>query len=126
LWHVFMPIITRFAGFFPGKALGLSENLPFEVASEWASRRFAADVRSDLDVGKFVHIRSDALIVRPTDDPFATETAAWRIRTHFPNTHFSELAIETPNRTKIGHFGFFGRRSRETLWPLALKWFIQR
>jgi len=124
LWHVFMPIITRITGFFPGKALGFSEDLPFDIASEWASRRFAANVRSDADVGAFVQFKGKALIVRPLDDPFATEAAARRITSQFPNTSFFDLPIEI-GRTKIGHFGFFGRRRRETLWPLALRWFIE-
>ena len=124
LWHVFMPIITRITGFFPGKALGLSEDLPFHIASEWASRRFAANVRSDEDVGAFVQFKGKALIVRPLDDPFATEAAAHRIRSHFPNTNFFDLPIGIGNG-KIGHFGFFGRRRRETLWPLVLRWFIE-
>jgi len=126
LWHVFMPVITRVAGFFPGRKLGLSEDLPFQIACEWASRRFASDVRNDLVVGAFLQLKGKALMLRPIDDPFATEPAARRVRAQFPNTEFFDLPImNTANGTKIGHFGFFRRRCRETLWPLALEWFIQ-
>ena len=38
-WHVAMPTITAFCGYFPGRSLGWLEDLPAGVANEWSFRR---------------------------------------------------------------------------------------
>ena len=122
-WHVLMPLVTRVVGFFPGRFLGLPEDLPYNVAISWAKRRFRWNTGKDMKHGVFSQIVSKSLIVRPEDDPFATTDAARRVRGHFPNVEFCDHVLRlNPGERAIGHFGFFHPRSRESMWPIALDW----
>ena len=64
LWHVLMPALTRVVGYFPGRRLGLLEDLPRGAALQWAGRRHP-DFRDDDDLrlpdGRRDLARGDAL-----------------------------------------------------------------
>ena len=152
-WHIFMPAITRLVGYFPGRRLGFPEDLPYEVAMEWANRRdrmnfgyvrrlWASRNSSDdgsLDLEsrdysldsrprRVSNIVTRALVLRPEDDPFATLAAMRRVRSRFPHTTFNDLllSVSCSTRQSIGHFGFFKPFSREQLWPIALQWLTRQ
>jgi len=136
LWHLAMPAITRVVGYFPGRRLGLLEDLPKGVALEWAARRkpeFWWNLRRpdgsvDTELvealqARFAAIRAPVLALRFTDDPFATEEATDRILGLFANVSAVRMVLGASDSggTKIGHFGFFRSRYRETLWPRVLE-----
>ena len=124
-WHVLMPLITRIAGYFPGRIIGLPEDLPYGVALEWAGRRFEADLKFDiLNGGGGGNVACKVLVLRPRDDPFATRAAMKRVGSQFPLSTFTDRILELGGDANlgIGHFGFFKRRNRERLWPIALNW----
>ena len=112
-----MPVVTRFVGYFPGRFFGLPEDLPFGVALQWARRRRLIDLRGDTS-RNFNHIKASVLVVRPVDDPFATKKALSRVEQQFSSAHFTDISV----RAEVGHFGFFRKRNRDRLWPLALEW----
>jgi predicted alpha/beta hydrolase len=135
MWHVMMPVLTRIFGFFPGRMLRMSEDIPAGAAMEWANRRhpdFWWNVRTTsgaLDIvriedalARFRAIRVPLIAIRFSDDPFATMEATQRILDLFSNCPATnvELGPESTNLQHIGHFGFFRRRFRETLWPVVL------
>jgi predicted alpha/beta hydrolase len=137
LWHLLMPFATSITGYFPARAFRLGEDLPAGVAKEWANRRRGdfwwnlrrADGSLDVDrrdklLARFHNIRAHTLALRFTDDPFATETATKRILSLYLNATTSTLAVKPAdiNNQPIGHFGFFRRRMRATLWNRALAW----
>ena len=125
LWHLLSPIVSRVIGYFPGRALGLPEDLPLGIVRRWASRRSQRSLRDDVGLASFTHIQSCILALRPYDDPFATHAAFARVRAQFPACHFDEMLIPEDifgSRTKVGHFGFFNPDSRP-LWSLVLEWF---
>jgi len=136
LWHMVMPAITRAVGYFPGRRLRLLEDLPKGVALEWAARRkpeFWWNLRradGSLDSGlvekllaRFSAIRAHALVIRFTDDPFATEAATDRLLGLYSSTSAVRLVYSAADGDgqRIGHFGFFRSRFRSTLWPRILK-----
>jgi predicted alpha/beta hydrolase len=55
------------------------------------------------------------------DDPFATPEATARIVGLFRNCRFEERRIDprSAGLPRVGHFGFFRSRMRETLWPVV-------
>jgi predicted alpha/beta hydrolase len=141
LWHVFMPAITRFVGYFPGRRLRISEDLPRGVALEWAARRkpeFWWHLKKDdgsIDnvlvqtfLARFEAIRARTLALQFADDPFATDNATARILGLYKNACVSRLILDAADGDglKIGHFGFFRSRFRVNLWPRVLNAVLDR
>ena len=135
LWHIVMPLLTKIVGFFPGRALRVSEDIPAGPAIEWASRRhpdFWWNVRTDkgeIDseriadaLTRFRAIRAATLAMRFSDDPFATSDATTRVLALFSECEVKQVLV-TPSEIgegSIGHFGFFRSRFREKLWKAIL------
>ncbi len=131
LWHGLMPVLTSLVGYFPGRRLGLGEDLPGGVAMQWARRRkpvfqlpasTPADDRMRLLVARFDSAAFDALLLTIADDAFATVAAAHRVRELLPNLR-AEHRLVAPAQAglaRLGHFGFF-RRDAAALWPVVLR-----
>ena len=137
LWHMLMPALTYALGYFPGRRLHLLEDLPAGVALEWASRRrpdfwwnvTLPDGTPDLGriekaLRSFQALHAPTLAIRFSDDPFATEPATHRILHLYENCSATQMVLGPSDAggQKIGHFGFFRSRFRDTLWPRALEW----
>lgn len=137
LWHILMPALTRVVGYFPGRRLHLLEDLPAGVALEWANRREANfwwnlrgkdgepdQARIDDAIGRFMAIRAPTLALTFADDAFATEAATDRILALYSNCPATKLVVAPSDLggQKIGHFGFFRSRFRDTLWPRVVEW----
>jgi len=136
LWHILMPVVTHAVGYFPGQRLRLLEDLPRDVALEWAARRKpefwwhlkSADGSIDRALiqtllGRFAAIQARTLALSFTDDPFATDEATERLLALFANAPSSRLILSVADGDgqEIGHFGFFSPRFRMTLWPRMLE-----
>jgi predicted alpha/beta hydrolase len=141
LWHAMMPALTRAIGYFPGRKLRLLEDLPAGVALEWANRRKpdfwwdritpdgAPDTFwKDSCLRRFHAIRAPTLAVRFTDDAFATEKATERILDLYRNCQATKMVLSPAavGGQKIGHFGFFRSRFRESLWPQIIDWLADK
>jgi predicted alpha/beta hydrolase len=137
LWHGLMPSVTRVVGYFPGRRLRLLEDLPAGVALEWAGRRRpdfwwnrrtpdggADNAWREDALGRFRAIRAPTLSLRFTDDAFATLAATDRVLGLYENCPATRLALSPADvgGQKIGHFGFFRSRFRDTLWQRVLEW----
>ncbi len=137
LWHALMPVITHVCGYFPGRRLHLLEDLPKGVALDWARRRkpdfwwYLKRPDGSLDLtliasllARFRAITGQTLALRFDDDPFATQAATDRILGLYANAPAVQVAIGPVDvgGQKVGHFGFFRTRFRETLWPRVMSW----
>ena len=137
LWHVLMPALTHAFGYFPGRMLHLLDDLPAGVALEWANRRQANfwqdrvtpkrtrdDSWRDSAISRFDSIRAKTLAIRFTDDAFATENATERVLGLYQNCQVTRLVVAPTSvgGQKIGHFGFFRSRFRDTLWMRVAEW----
>ncbi|CAG0961346.1 hypothetical protein BURK1_00736 [Burkholderiales bacterium] len=133
-WHLAMPALTRAMGYFPARRFGFPEDLPAGIARDWSERRRPepwwnlrlADGTPDLErvadvIARFDAFRAAALVVSVADDPFATREATARIAALFRNCAIREHRIDprAAKLPKVGHFGFFRSRMRETLWPIV-------
>jgi predicted alpha/beta hydrolase len=133
VWHAFMPAVTRVVGFFPGRALRLGEDLPRQVAYDWAGRRRPALVRTQRDsrrFGPYLHryaeFRADTLAVSISDDAFAPPKAAERLLAMYPSLVAVRETV-TPaslGRRRLGHFGFVRRGSGEYFWRRIAEWML--
>lgn len=129
LWHVFFPFITSLLGYFPGKSLGMLEDIPKGVINQWHSRRKCVDMKAQMESND-IHFFYDQcsaklLTLGIADDPIGTEKAIKRIHHLFLKSE-KELQIIKPSAIpikKIGHFGFFSRKFEESLWYQTVTWY---
>jgi predicted alpha/beta hydrolase len=128
LWHVLMPVLTRLIGYFPARRLGLGDDIPAGVALQWASRRSSdlrpagagpGDERTRRLLDRCAALERPALVIRFSDDAFATAAGMRRLLAYYPLLS-PQYVVFTPadsGTRKIGHFGFFGREAGLALWP---------
>jgi predicted alpha/beta hydrolase len=128
LWHGLMPAITRLAGYFPASRLGLGDDIPAGIALQWASRRSSdlrpagagpADERTRRLLDRCAALERPALVIRFSDDAFATAAGMRRLLSYYPRL-LPQYELFTPadsGTRRIGHFGFFGRQAGPALWP---------
>nr|WP_299338877.1 alpha/beta fold hydrolase [Allomuricauda sp.] len=129
LWHFLFPIATNMVGYFPGKKLGLLEDVPKGVVQQWHARRKDPSMVKQLELnGKTVYFDKfigRLLTLAISDDPIGTEPALRRIHNLFENAETSWETVRPIDIgvSEIGHFGFFRRRFKATLWKKTLVWF---
>ena len=133
LWHGLMPALTRAVGYFPARRLGLGDDIPAGVALRWASRgssdlrpagRSPEEIRTRRLLERCAALARPVLMVRFSDDAFATEAGMRRLLSYYPSLS-PEYALLSPadaGTQKLGHFGFFRRGAGQVLWP----WLIAR
>ena len=132
-WHVLMPALTRLVGYFPGRALRLGEDLPAQVAMDWAGRRRKSLIRTPSDERRFApsmfrygHFRAPTLAMTFTDDAFAPVAAAHTLLAMYPGLEATREILSPAELgcSRLGHFGFFRRGVREKVWPRIAAWLI--
>ncbi|PRX53766.1 alpha/beta fold hydrolase [Flagellimonas meridianipacifica] len=129
LWHLVFPLVTDLVGYFPGKKLGLLEDVPKGVVQQWHARRKNPSMIKQLESKGintyFAKYKRDLLTLAISDDPIGTEPALKRIHVLFENAHRTWETVRPIdiNEKEIGHFGFFRRKFKETLWTKTLIWF---
>ena len=128
LWHGLMPALTRLIGYFPARRLGLGDDIPAGIALQWAARRSSdlrpagagpGDERTRRLLERCAALERPALVIRFSDDAFATAAGMRRLLAYYPRLS-PQYLVFTPAGSgvrKIGHFGFFGRRAGLALWP---------
>jgi predicted alpha/beta hydrolase len=131
-WHGAMPLVTRMVGYFPARRLRLGQDLPREVALQWAGRRSpsvwpagsspALERRRKL-LRRCAALRCAAITVTISDDAFASPAGARRLLSYYPGLTSLQQLEFTPadaGSRRIGHFGFFRRSIGAALWPRLL------
>lgn len=131
LWHGLMPVLTRLVGYFPGRRLGLGDDIPAGAALQWAARSASnlrpvgaspAAQRTRRLLDRCAALARPALVIRISDDAFATEAGVRRFLACYPKLT-PQYALYTPADAgvrRIGHFGYFSRRVGPALWPALL------
>jgi predicted alpha/beta hydrolase len=134
-WHVLMPLTTAIAGYFPGRALRLGEDLPRGFALEWAGRlhRAIGATASDRQrwgpaLSSYGQVAAQALAISVTDDAFAPPAAAAGALALYPAMTISRKVVSPGDlqvRT-LGHMAFLRRRTGPWFWEQAAAWLLQR
>jgi len=108
-------------GYFPGKSMGIMENLPKGVALEWAkwgkSPNYLFDHISPEEKARYETIKTPLLSYSFSDDTTAPYNTVQWLNTRFKNCTLIDKHIhpEEIGLKKIGHFGFF-RTKCQPLW----------
>lgn len=135
LWHVAMPLVTHLFGYFPAHRMRLGDDLPKGVALQWARKRaplfdLSTSGSGNDRLGRLIaactRVTGRTLLITFSDDSFATEAGAARVRGYFPKMSFEHWLIRPAEvgLKRIGHFGFFQQKSKDTLWPMLLAYLI--
>jgi predicted alpha/beta hydrolase len=133
-WHVLMPIMTKIVGYFPGRALGLGEDLPKGFALEWARRMQPELLVSANDkrrfgpiLAQFDRIHSPTLALSIADDAFAPPEAGGRLLGCYPGISALHESISPADlgRRRLGHFGFLRPAAGEYFWKRISAWILQ-
>jgi predicted alpha/beta hydrolase len=126
-WNLLLPGLTKLFGFFPASKIGLFEDLPKHVALQWQrwanSSNYIFDEYPEVKE-TFHSLTQPALVLTFEDDTIAPRKAAHDLLQYLPNMkidhrHHSpeDIAVRA-----IGHFGFFKKRYKSTLWRESLDW----
>jgi predicted alpha/beta hydrolase len=133
VWHLGMPLVTKMVGYFPGRSLRLGEDLPGQVAFDWARRRRPEIITTPEDqlrfatiLARYGNVRADTLAISISDDAFAPPRAATRLLALYPHIHAVHEVV-TPasqGRGHLGHFGFLRRPAAINIWGRTMAWIL--
>lgn len=125
LWNVFLPAVTRTLGRFPAFFLGGGEDLPREVALDWARWCRNPDYFGN-DTGH-PDFAAPILSLSFSDDPYAPLPAVEALLDRYgsPSKEIRHLEPAKVNLPAIGHFGFF-RPKAAHLWQDIASWLESR
>ena len=127
---ILFPIVTPLNGYFPWKKLGSGEDLPANVALEWAKwcrqPNYFFDDRTLTSLSNFPGFRAPILAYSFTDDVWGSEKSVDFLMSHYTGAQVKRRHV-TPSEAgmkSIGHMGFF-RPKATALWQETLTWFEQ-
>lgn len=121
LWHLGMPALSHAFGYFPGRRLGLGEDLPKGVALEWA--RWCRRREYIGDWAGHGALRVPMLAWSFADDDYAPREAVDALLTHYcaaavDRRHVAPAEVGVK---RIEHFGFF-KPGVPALWEETAAW----
>lgn len=132
MWNAAIPVLTGALGFFPMGRLGQGEDLPAGVAREWA--KWGRHPKYVISHAEAHGIRGYAEFDRPlrsvaiADDSYAPVPTVRALYDHYLSAPKDFVVVDprSVGAKKIGHFGFFRSRFRDTLWADAAGWLAAR
>lgn len=125
-WYFFIPIFTPIFGYFPGRKLGIFENLPKSMALEW--RKWGVEKnyfmhyynKSDYFFDK---VKFPIRMYSFPKDPYAAATGVDWLAAQYKNAEVERIHYQSKNKEKQPkHFGFFREEFKEELWGPTLDW----
>lgn len=129
MWKIILPTLTKWKGYTPMSILGMGEDLPIGVYSQWKHwcqfpHYFFDDPEiSTIMKAKFADIRTPIFAANALDDLWAMPQARDAFMHNYKNTNITYLDIKlTPSLPNIGHMGYF-RENAEPLWKHTIQWF---
>lgn len=132
LYYGIIPALTTIKGYLPAKSLKLGEDLPKEVAREFASwgnnKRYNLDfIEKNSDYNHFEALSFPMCLVNFSDDEWSTENSIDDIANLYTNCDIERKYINPTDLglKKVGHMGFFNSRCKQTLWTSSLEWINQ-
>lgn len=126
LMHVIVPLALRVVGYFPGKRLGMLGDLPRGVIMQWRRWCLHPDYVGSEDgaAARYAQVRQPFTTVILSDDELITPAGVRNVHGLYANAQvqFHTLKPEDHGLQHLRHFGFFKKRSANSVWPQALRW----
>lgn len=128
MWNVVLPSLTLWKGYTPMSLLGMGEDLPNVVYSQWRywcqfPHYFFDDPKISKQMkDKFAEIRTPIVAANALDDLWALPKARDAFMTGYVNADITCLDIPTTKSLpQIGHMGYF-RSDSKVLWDDVIIW----
>lgn len=124
-WFLVFPVLTGLFGYFPGKKLGVMEDLPKSMATEWRTWCTSPNYLFDFISPEKLHfdkVTAPLYNYSATDDNYAPKKAVDWLSNKYDQatTTRRHLQPKELRLSKIGHFGFFKDSMKTTFWQLIL------
>jgi predicted alpha/beta hydrolase len=123
IWYLFVPISTFLFGYAVSKRIKQGEDLPKRVALEWKKwctnpNYFENEFGKTLSPLYFDKITIPIKSIQISDDPIANKITSNKLLKYYKNAEIfiDRISTKELNVKKIGHFGFFSRKFKQTLW----------
>ncbi|HEX6889172.1 MAG TPA: alpha/beta fold hydrolase [Chryseolinea sp.] len=126
-WRIMIPATVKLFGYFPASLFGLFEDLPANVATQWArwagSPNYIFDELPDYK-RNFEVLNQRALMISFSDDELAPGRAVAHLQGYYKNLKFENWHFKPEEilQKRIGHFGFFRKRMQAILWNEVVSW----
>lgn len=127
MFHLIFPLSNLFKGYGATKMLGMGENLPKNVAKQWAqfcSRPGYVENAIGKTIFQDFHleISSPMTVFWSSDDEIATEANVKDLIRLYPNaaTKMHELVPQDLGHKYIGHMSMF-KKSHQNIWSIIAK-----
>lgn len=120
-WYVLFPVLLNSFGYLNSKKISGMENLPKNVANQWRNWGKNSDyILSDRSIKHTYYdkIKADITSFSIEDDDFAPlESVQWMTR-QYKNAVQKSIHLKPAdfNTSRIGHFGVFKEKFRDTIW----------
>jgi predicted alpha/beta hydrolase len=120
LWLGIAPVATRIAGYYPGRALRILDNVPANVMRQWGRwclHRDYLGVDVPRAAERFASVTTPMTVLSFTDDELMTGASIADLHDRFVNAdqvrqRYSPAQLEVG---RMGHHGFF-RARHQALW----------
>lgn len=130
-FYVFTPLSILFTGYIAAKRFGHMEDLPKNVVLEWkkwcAKPNYLFNEKfmgKTVPTGQFKNYTFPIHIIWTPDDPISNKNtipAYWKNVESSAGIVFQEAKAQQYNTKLIGHFGFFKKDMKDSLWKEALQ-----
>ncbi len=125
-WYLLVPLLTNVFGYLPAKKISRMENLPKNVAEEWAKWcRSSVYLFAGFSHNKlyFDRIKCKITSISIDDDFFAPKKSVEWLNAKFENASIKTLHFipNNFNASKIGHFSLFTEKFKNSIWNILLK-----
>jgi predicted alpha/beta hydrolase len=129
-WNFILPILTSVTGYFPASRLGLSEDLPQNVAKQWArwakTHHYAFDEHPEARAN-FSTLEQRTLAISFSDDKLAPRKAVDDLLNFFHRLRIDHWHFQPEEflQKEVGHFGFFRKPMQPVIWAEVNRWINQ-
>lgn len=126
LWFFVVPLALPLFGYFPGRKLRKVGDLPKGVMAQWRrwclNREYAVGVEGEGARQAFAEVRTPIVALSFADDEMMSLRNTESLHGFYRNAPktMKRLAPQDIDEPRIGHFGFFRTRFRESLWRRVL------
>lgn len=128
LWYVAAPLSLRLFGYFPGHRLRKIGDLPAGVMAQWRrwclNPEYLVGAEGDDVRRRFREVKTPILSLSFADDEYMSLRNTESLHGFYASAprEMKRIDPRANGEARVGHFGFFRRRSAATLWPQAAAW----
>jgi predicted alpha/beta hydrolase len=129
MWNLVGPLWTRWKGYLPWSHIGMGEDLPLGVYTQWRHwcrfpRYFFDDPATPGIQAEFDRVRTPIVAANAVDDAWAPPRSRDSFMAGYRQAPVEHVDIDpaSVSMRAIGHMGYFRPQAR-ALWDQALDWF---